>query len=79
MPTLLIDVTGWHSFRTCLSLPETDPDDGPEINGLVFTSYSFFMRLQIPRNDPQEPSLSQICAAGAGSGVVSACVRARNP
>lgn len=44
------------------------------INGLVFTSYSFFMRLQIPRNDPQEPSLSQICAAGAGSGVVSALV-----
>ncbi|OCF33700.1 carnitine/acyl carnitine carrier [Kwoniella heveanensis CBS 569] len=41
------------------------------INGIVFTSYSFFMKLQLPADSQNEPSLGQIFLAGAGSGVVS--------
>ncbi|WVQ95620.1 hypothetical protein IAU59_002718 [Kwoniella sp. CBS 9459] len=43
----------------------------PMINGCVFTSYSFFMKLQLPADSQVEPSLGQIFLAGAGSGVVS--------
>ncbi|EIW69903.1 hypothetical protein TREMEDRAFT_71447 [Tremella mesenterica DSM 1558] len=43
------------------------------INGVVFSSYSLFMRFQHPSTEnDSEPSLSQICLAGAGSGVVAA-------
>ncbi|RSH85272.1 hypothetical protein EHS25_005079 [Saitozyma podzolica] len=42
------------------------------INGVVFSSYSLFMRLQLPRENGGEPSLGQICLAGAGSGVIGA-------
>lgn len=46
--------------------------NGPrQINGLVFTSYSFFMKLQMPPHSAREPSLGQIFASGAGSGVLS--------
>ncbi|CAD6564976.1 MAG: hypothetical protein TREMPRED_000531 [Tremellales sp. Tagirdzhanova-0007] len=44
------------------------------INGLVFASYSFFMRLQIQPNSSQEPTLGQIFLAGAGSGMLSSLV-----
>ncbi|GFZ48109.1 hypothetical protein JCM24511_05857 [Saitozyma sp. JCM 24511] len=44
----------------------------PMINGVVFSSYSLFMRLQLPRENGGEPSLGQICLAGAGSGVIGA-------
>ncbi|WRT70681.1 uncharacterized protein IL334_007679 [Kwoniella shivajii] len=44
----------------------------PMINGVVFTSYSFFMKLQLPPDSIHEPSLGQIFLAGAGSGVVGA-------
>lgn len=43
-----------------------------QINGVVFSSYSLFMRLQLPRENGGEPSLGQICLAGAGSGVIGA-------
>nr|XP_019051112.1 carnitine/acyl carnitine carrier [Kwoniella bestiolae CBS 10118]OCF30042.1 carnitine/acyl carnitine carrier [Kwoniella bestiolae CBS 10118] len=42
------------------------------INGVVFTSYSFFMKLQLNPDSSNEPSLGQIFLAGAGSGVVAA-------
>ncbi|WWC92271.1 uncharacterized protein L201_007225 [Kwoniella dendrophila CBS 6074] len=42
------------------------------INGIVFTSYSLFMKQQIPPESLHEPSLYQIFLAGAGSGVVAA-------
>ncbi|ODN82987.1 hypothetical protein, variant 1 [Cryptococcus amylolentus CBS 6039] len=41
------------------------------INGVVFTSYSFFMKLQLPPGSQQEPNLGQIYLAGTGSGVVA--------
>ncbi|ORY26607.1 mitochondrial carrier domain-containing protein [Naematelia encephala] len=44
------------------------------INGVVFTSYSFFMKLQHPSAYTSEPHLGQICLAGAGSGVLSAFI-----
>ncbi|WWC72555.1 uncharacterized protein I206_106517 [Kwoniella pini CBS 10737] len=44
----------------------------PMINGVVFTSYSFFMKLQLSPDSNNEPSLGQIFLAGAGSGVVAA-------
>ncbi|KAI9633489.1 mitochondrial carrier domain-containing protein [Dioszegia hungarica] len=44
------------------------------INGVVFTSYSFFMKLQLPADSGQEPSLGQICLAGAGSGLASSLI-----
>ncbi|WVR08551.1 hypothetical protein IAU60_005606 [Kwoniella sp. DSM 27419] len=43
----------------------------PMINGVVFTSYSFFMKLQLPADSQVEPTLGQIFLAGAGSGAVS--------
>lgn len=42
------------------------------MNGLVFASYNFFLRLQSPVT--AEASLAQITLAGVGSGVVSAIV-----
>ncbi|WWC98591.1 hypothetical protein V866_005483 [Kwoniella sp. B9012] len=42
------------------------------INGVVFTSYSFFMKLQLSPDQINEPNLGQIFLAGAGSGVVAA-------
>ncbi|WWC65069.1 uncharacterized protein I303_107683 [Kwoniella dejecticola CBS 10117] len=44
----------------------------PMINGVVFTSYSFFMKMQLSPESNDEPSLGQIFLAGAGSGVVAA-------
>ncbi|KAJ7493363.1 carnitine/acyl carnitine carrier [Mycena galericulata] len=45
------------------------------MNGLVFASYSFFLRLQLhPGADTASASLWQISLAGVGSGVVSAVV-----
>lgn len=59
----------WH-----LSL-EDYTEAGIQINGVVFTSYAFFMKLQRPVIESnQEPHLAQICLAGAGSGVVAASV-----
>lgn len=43
------------------------------MNGLVFASYAFFLRLQHPAA-AGEASLPQIALAGVGSGVVSALV-----
>ncbi|WVQ70725.1 hypothetical protein IAR50_000247 [Cryptococcus sp. DSM 104548] len=45
--------------------------DAFQINGVVFTSYSFFMKLQLPPGSQQDPSLGQIFLAGTGSGVVA--------
>jgi solute carrier family 25 carnitine/acylcarnitine transporter 20/29 len=42
------------------------------MNGLVFASYNFFLRLQLA--DPARASLAQVALAGVGSGVVSAVV-----
>ncbi|ORX41028.1 mitochondrial carrier domain-containing protein [Kockovaella imperatae] len=46
------------------------------INGVVFTSYSMFMNLQLPNadSDVSEPSLAKICLAGAGSGVLASLI-----
>lgn len=44
------------------------------MNGLVFASYNFFLRLQLQGADTASASLSQITLAGVGSGVVSAVV-----
>ncbi|KAL7422931.1 hypothetical protein Q5752_002228 [Cryptotrichosporon argae] len=41
-----------------------------QINGVVFTSYSFFMGLQVDNENPDEPDLRKIFLAGTGSGVV---------
>lgn len=43
------------------------------LNGIVFASYGFFIRLQ-QRNDQssdKDPSLTQIGFAGAGSGIMA--------
>ncbi|KXN86207.1 Mitochondrial carnitine/acylcarnitine carrier protein CACL, partial [Leucoagaricus sp. SymC.cos] len=40
------------------------------MNGLVFASYRFFMKLQL-ENTKSVPTLAQIALAGAGSGIVS--------
>ena len=45
---------------------------GP-MNGLVFASYRFFMKIQL-ENDQTVPTLAQIALAGAGSGIVSSFV-----
>jgi solute carrier family 25 carnitine/acylcarnitine transporter 20/29 len=37
----------------------------------VFSSYQFFMNAQIPK-EGVDPTLGQICLAGAGSGVIAA-------
>ncbi|KAI0782823.1 mitochondrial carrier [Abortiporus biennis] len=42
------------------------------LNGLVFSSYRFFMTSQV--NDGAEPSLTQITLAGAGSGIVASVI-----
>ncbi|WWD20676.1 hypothetical protein CI109_105152 [Kwoniella shandongensis] len=42
------------------------------INGVVFTSYSFFMKLQLEPHSEKEPTLGQIFLAGAGSGFIGA-------
>ncbi|KAJ6561200.1 carnitine/acyl carnitine carrier [Mycena vulgaris] len=44
------------------------------MNGLVFASYNFFLRLQLAGTDPARASLAQIALAGIGSGIVSAVV-----
>ncbi|KAJ7746742.1 carnitine/acyl carnitine carrier [Mycena maculata] len=44
------------------------------MNGLVFASYSSFLRLQLQGADTASSSLTQITLAGIGSGVVSAVV-----
>ncbi|BEI81460.1 hypothetical protein CcaverHIS002_0206200 [Cutaneotrichosporon cavernicola] len=41
------------------------------VNGIVFSSYQFFMNAQIPK-EGVNPTLGQICLAGAGSGVLAA-------
>ncbi|CAK9786540.1 unnamed protein product [Cutaneotrichosporon oleaginosum] len=41
------------------------------VNGIVFSSYQFFMNAQIPK-EGVDPTLGQICLAGAGSGVIAA-------
>ena len=44
------------------------------MNGLVFASYRFLMKLQLESADAT-PTLAQIALAGAGSGIISSCVR----
>lgn len=56
-----------------------------QVNGLIFSSYGFFLRLQTPegdgngtgKNGSNEPSLWQIGLAGAGSGVMASYVWSR--
>ncbi|KAK0188363.1 carnitine/acyl carnitine carrier [Armillaria mellea] len=43
------------------------------MNGLVFASYQFFMKIQL-ENNSSIPTLTQIALAGAGSGIVSSIV-----
>lgn len=43
------------------------------MNGLVFSSYKFFMKLQLEHAEAT-PTLAQIALAGAGSGIVSSYV-----
>ncbi|KAK0215080.1 carnitine/acyl carnitine carrier [Armillaria fumosa] len=43
------------------------------MNGLVFASYRFFMKIQL-ENNSSIPTLTQITLAGAGSGIVSSIV-----
>ncbi|KAK0501837.1 carnitine/acyl carnitine carrier [Armillaria luteobubalina] len=43
------------------------------MNGLVFASYRFFMKIQL-ENNSSIPTLAQITLAGAGSGIVSSIV-----
>ena len=43
------------------------------LNGLIFASYRYFMRVQVANPD-DEPTLTQICLAGTGSGIVSSWV-----
>ncbi|KAJ7623582.1 carnitine/acyl carnitine carrier [Roridomyces roridus] len=44
------------------------------MNGLVFASYNFFLRLQLQGSDTASASLTQITLAGVGCGIVSAAV-----
>ena len=47
------------------------------MNGLIFASYRFFMRVQL--NNPNSiPTIAQIALAGAGSGIVSLYVTSFN-
>ena len=43
------------------------------MNGLVFASYKFFMKVQLD-NPTSIPTITQIALAGAGSGIVSSYV-----
>ncbi|SJL13921.1 uncharacterized protein ARMOST_17371 [Armillaria ostoyae] len=43
------------------------------MNGLVFASYRFFMKIQL-ENNSSIPTLTQIALAGAGSGIISSIV-----
>ena len=43
------------------------------VNGIVFSSYRFFLKLQLP-NAGAIPTLTQIAWAGVGSGIVSSYV-----
>ncbi|OSD04946.1 mitochondrial carrier [Trametes coccinea BRFM310] len=45
----------------------------PPLNGLVFSSYRFFMRAQLD-NEKDTPTLAQINLAGAASGVLSSLI-----
>ena len=40
------------------------------MNGLVFASYHFLLKLQLPSADTV-PTLAQIALAGAGCGIIS--------
>jgi solute carrier family 25 carnitine/acylcarnitine transporter 20/29 len=42
-------------------------------NGLVFSSYRFFVKLQLDNPDAI-PTLAQVTLAGVGSGIISSCV-----
>ncbi|KAJ6624872.1 mitochondrial carrier domain-containing protein, partial [Mycena sp. CBHHK59/15] len=44
------------------------------MNGLVFASYGFFLRLQVGGGGAADASLTQVALAGVGSGVVSAII-----
>lgn len=48
------------------------------LNGLIFASYRFFIKIQLEK-DQAIPTLLQIALAGAGSGIVSSCVAAPFP
>jgi hypothetical protein len=75
-------VLDWYTGRYSICMSFTPlfqvNSDSCQINGVVFTSYAFFMRLQLPPRDSEgndkEPSLGQICLAGAGSGMVGSYV-----
>jgi hypothetical protein len=56
-------VTSAHSTQATCAL----------MNGLVFASYRFFMKIQL-ENDKDIPTIAQIALAGAGSGIVSSYV-----
>ncbi|KAI0029956.1 mitochondrial carrier domain-containing protein, partial [Vararia minispora EC-137] len=45
----------------------------PLLNGLLFASYGFLMKLQL-RYEEQSPNLSQVFLAGAGCGLLSASI-----
>ena len=67
--------------RVCLSYMSFNPADdydnlqttAPLMNGIVFASYRFFLKLQLPSADTT-PTLTQIALAGAGTGVVGSYV-----
>ena len=44
------------------------------MNGLVFASYRFLLKLQLPTAETV-PTITQIALAGAGCGIVSSYVR----
>ncbi|KAI5120948.1 hypothetical protein M0805_001653 [Coniferiporia weirii] len=43
------------------------------LNGLVFSSYRFFMRMQL-ESDSDEPTITQVGLAGVGSGIVASII-----
>jgi hypothetical protein len=70
---LLTPLSGWNRICELKGPPlvvDTATHTPAQINGVVFTSYSFFMKLQVHSHASTEPTLAQITLAGAGSGVL---------
>ena len=54
----------------------TDQASAPVLNGLLFATYRFLLKVQV-RPDDDEPPLAQIFLAGAGCGLASTYVNVR--
>ena len=59
-----------HPFHPSSKVESLRQASSALLNGLVFASYRFFMKLQLDHNEAT-PTLTQITLAGVGTGIVS--------